>query len=231
VSAETILKALTHPSGGLTPPLAFIGAWAASLSSEVRASLIAIDPWTLLREDLTTWAATDLAALIDSLLAWVEQGRHCEYFFGLAETFEPDLLASVREQYPWLQHVFVDGGYAGEKLLEALKDQGDWTIEIINRSDTAKGFVLLPRRWVVERTFAWLNRNRRLAKDVEATTESAVTWLYIASVKLMSRRLASARATQMAYFWAKSGLWRYEPDSSRTLILCALECAEFARTR
>jgi transposase len=49
-----------------------------------------------------------------------------------------------------------------------------------------------PRRWVVEHTFAWLNRNRRLAKDVEATIESAVTWLYIASVKLMSRRLAAA---------------------------------------
>jgi transposase len=54
------------------------------------------------------------------------------------------------------------------------------------------GFVLLPRRWVVERTFAWLNRNRCLAKDVEATTESSVTWLYIASVKLMSQRLARA---------------------------------------
>jgi transposase len=69
---------------------------------------------------------------------------------------------------------------------------GDWTIEIIKRSDAAKGFVLLPRRWVVERPFAWLNRNRRLAKDFEASAESAVTWLYIASVKLMSRRLAAA---------------------------------------
>jgi len=52
--------------------------------------------------------------------------------------------------------------------------------------------VLLPRRWVVERTFAWLNRNRRLAKDFEATLESALAWLFIASVKLMSRRLARA---------------------------------------
>jgi transposase len=67
----------------------------------------------------------------------------------------------------------------------------DWTIEIVKRSDVAKGVVLLPRRWVVERTLAWLNRNRRLAKDVEATIESAVTWLYIAGVKLMSRRLAA----------------------------------------
>lgn len=88
VPPQTILKALTHPSGGLIPPLAITGAWAASLSPEVRATLIATDPWVLLRGDLTKWAATDLAALIDSLLAWVEQGRHFEYFFGLTETYE-----------------------------------------------------------------------------------------------------------------------------------------------
>jgi transposase len=104
----------------------------------------------------------------------------------------PSLLASIRVLYPWLRHVFADAGYAGEKLKGALKGLGDWTLEIIRRSDAAKGFVLLPRRWVVERTFAWLNRNRRLAKDVEASIESAEAWLYIASVKLMSRRLAVA---------------------------------------
>src|ERR1700712_3782641 len=93
---------------------------------------------------------------------------------------------------PWLRHVFADGGYAGDKLKNALTEHGEWTIEIVKRSDTAKGFVLLPRRWVVERTLAWLNRNRRLAKDVERTIESAAAWLYIASVKLMSRRLAVA---------------------------------------
>jgi transposase len=103
----------------------------------------------------------------------------------------PELLASVRDAFPWLRHVFADGAYAGDKLKDALKDIGDWTIEIVKRPDAAKGFVLLPRRWVVERTFAWLNRNRRLAKDFEATIESAVTWLYIASVQLMSRRLAA----------------------------------------
>ena len=103
----------------------------------------------------------------------------------------PGLLASVRSLYPWLRHVFADGGYAGDKLMGALEGLGNWTIEIVKRSDAAQGFVLLPRRWVVERTIAWLNRNRRLAKDVEATIESSVTWLYIASVKLMSRRLAA----------------------------------------
>jgi transposase len=102
------------------------------------------------------------------------------------------LLASVRSAFPWLRHVFADSAYAGDKLKGALEDLGNWTIEIVKRSDLAKGFVLLPRRWVVERTLAWLNRNRRLAKDFEATTESSVTWLFIASVKLMSRRLAVA---------------------------------------
>jgi transposase len=102
----------------------------------------------------------------------------------------PWLLESVRDAFPWLRHVFADAAYAGEKLDSALKKIGKWTIEIVKRCDANKGFVLLPRRWVVERTFAWLNRNRRLAKDFEATIESAMTWLYIASVKLMSRRLA-----------------------------------------
>jgi transposase len=104
----------------------------------------------------------------------------------------PVLLGLIRSAFPWLRHVFADGGYAGNKLRNALRSIGRWTIEIVKRSDTAKGFKLLPRRWVVERTIAWLNRNRRLAKDFEATIESAETWLMIASVKLLSRRLARA---------------------------------------
>jgi transposase len=104
----------------------------------------------------------------------------------------PILLASVRSAFPWMRHIFADGAYAGDKLKAALATLGKWTIEIVKRSDAAKGFVLLPRRWVVERTIAWLNRNRRLAKDFECTVESALTWLYIASVKLMARRLAAA---------------------------------------
>ena len=102
----------------------------------------------------------------------------------------PALLASVRTLFPWLRHVFADGGYAGPKLETALARIGTWTLEIVKRSDAAKGFELLPRRWVVERTIAWLNRNRRLAKDFEATVESAVAWIFVASVKLLSRRVA-----------------------------------------
>jgi transposase len=104
----------------------------------------------------------------------------------------PLLLEEMRDKYPWLRHVFADGGYAGQKLLTALEKIGEWTIEIIKRSDTAVGFVVLPRRWVVERTIAWLNRNRRLAKDFEASIESAVAWIMIASVKLLTRRVARA---------------------------------------
>ena len=104
----------------------------------------------------------------------------------------PALLASIRHAFPWLRHVFADGGYAGPKLTGALAKLGAWTLEIVRRSDAAKGFVLLPRRWVVERTFAWLGRNRRLAKDFEKTIESAEAWLLIASIQLLSRRIARA---------------------------------------
>jgi transposase len=104
----------------------------------------------------------------------------------------PDLIHSMRTTFPWLRHVFADGGYAGPKLEAALSKLGKWTLAIIKRSDVAKGFELLPRRWVVERTIAWLNRNRRLAKDFEATIESATAWIMIASVKLLSRRVARA---------------------------------------
>lgn len=102
----------------------------------------------------------------------------------------PSVLASIRDSFPWLRFVFADGGYAGQKLAAALKKIGKWTLEIVKRSDHAKGFKLLPRRWVVERTFAWLGRNRRLAKDVEATIASATAWIWIASIQLMTRRLA-----------------------------------------
>jgi putative transposase len=101
------------------------------------------------------------------------------------------LIGSVGGLYPWLRHVFANGGYAGDKL-KVPRKVDDWPIEIVKRSDTAKGFVLLPRRWVVERTIAWLNRNRRLAKDIESTT----AWLYIARVKLMARRLTRLEVTR-----------------------------------
>ena len=77
-------------------------------------------------------------------------------------------------------------------MRKALRKFGNWTIEIARRMAGTVGFEVLPRRWVVERTLAWLNRNRRLAKDFEATIASAKAWLYLASVQLLIRRLARA---------------------------------------
>jgi transposase len=85
----------------------------------------------------------------------------------------PLVLKAARWLYPWLRHVSADGGYAGKKLANALLGQGTWTLDIIRRSDQAEGFVLRPRRRVVARALAWLNRNRRLAKDFEAAIETA----------------------------------------------------------
>ena len=102
------------------------------------------------------------------------------------------VLASIRRLYPWLRHVFADGGYAGDKLRDALSALGRWTVQIIKRTDTAQGFEVLPRRWVVERTFAWLGRCRRLAKDYEATIESATAWTLIAHLRRLTRVIARA---------------------------------------
>jgi transposase len=101
-----------------------------------------------------------------------------------------DVLKAIRQRFPWLRHVFADGGYAGPKLRNAMASHGAWTIEIIKRSDTAKGFEILPRRWVIERTFAWLGRCRRLAKDWEASVSSSAAWALIASIRMVTRRTA-----------------------------------------
>jgi putative transposase len=96
----------------------------------------------------------------------------------------PMVLKSLRRRWPWLRHIFADGGYAGPKLKAAMAGHGAWTIDIIKRSDVAKGFEVLPRRWVVERTFAWLGRCRRLAKDRERTIASATAMAFLAHIRL-----------------------------------------------
>ena len=73
---------------------------------------------------------------------------------------------------------------------------GHWELEIVKRSDTAKGFVLLPRRWVVERTLSWLGRCRRLSKHVENLAKSALTFLWLAMIRLMMRRIARLQLQQ-----------------------------------
>jgi transposase len=100
------------------------------------------------------------------------------------------LLRIIGRMFPKLRHVFADRVYRGPKLPNAIADLGKWTIEIVTRSQSVGTFKPEPRRWVVERTFAWFGRNRRLAKDFEASIASAEAWVLIASVRLMSRRLA-----------------------------------------
>ena len=109
------------------------------------------------------------------------------------------VIEAIHQLFPWLRHLFADSVYNGPNLREALAKFGKWTIEVVKRAADAAGFVLLPRRWVVERTLAWLNRNRRLAKDFEATIASAKAWVYIASVQLLARRLASTAHNHHEY--------------------------------
>lgn len=100
------------------------------------------------------------------------------------------LLATLRRRFPRLRHILADRVYRGEQLLRAIAPLGEWTVEIIQRPAGVKGFQLLPRRWVVERTFAWFGRCRRLTKDFDGTIDSAIAWLLLAHIRLLSRRLA-----------------------------------------
>jgi putative transposase len=102
------------------------------------------------------------------------------------------LLASLRHSFPKLRHIFADRVYRGDKLRNAIAAFGRWRIEIVTRSERVGTFKPEPKRWVIERTFAWLGRNRRLAKDFEKTIASSEAWFLVASIRLLSRRLARA---------------------------------------
>ena len=100
------------------------------------------------------------------------------------------LLERLRTKFPKLRHVFADRIYRGDQLVKAVAHCGRWTIQIVERPPGVKGFQLLPRRWVVERTFAWFARCRRLAKDFEGSIATATAWLLVAHLRLLTRRLA-----------------------------------------
>ena len=100
------------------------------------------------------------------------------------------LLATLFGMFPFLVKLYADGGYQGPQFQEALKRVLSLAeLEIVKRSDQVKGFVVLPKRWVVERSLAWLNRCRRLAKDWENLNVKARAFLLLASIRLMVRRL------------------------------------------
>jgi transposase len=98
----------------------------------------------------------------------------------------------IRERFPWLQLVWADGGYNARQVNEAAARQPGLRVEIVKRNDDVKGFVVLPRRWVVERTFSWFGRNRRLAKDYENLADTLTAFVTLAAIQLGLRRLARA---------------------------------------
>ena len=96
------------------------------------------------------------------------------------------LLKTSRKAFPFVELAFAGSAYAAQRV----QDATSIAIEVVKKHPDQAGFAVLPRRWVVERFFAWINRNRRLAKDFEATIESAEAFLYAASVMFLTRRLA-----------------------------------------
>lgn len=110
-----------------------------------------------------------------------------------ADVQDRDALAlkDVHAKSPFVKLAFVDGGYQGDEAQRAAFEVSRIAIAVVKRTDKqVNGFLVLPKRWVVERTFGWINRSRRLAKDFEATIESALAWLQIALAFLIIRRLA-----------------------------------------
>ena len=102
------------------------------------------------------------------------------------------LLSTLLGLFPFLEKLFADSAYQGPVFHKALASiLPNLETEIVKRSDTAKGFVTLPKRWIVERSIAWLNRCRRLAKDWENLNFSGIIFLRLASIRLMLRKLCN----------------------------------------
>jgi putative transposase len=102
------------------------------------------------------------------------------------------VLEMLKDKFKRLRLVWADGGYAGKLIswVSDLRRRGKLRLEIVKRTDDMKGFKLLPHRWVVERTFGWLGRFRRLSKDYEYRTDSSEAMIYIVMIRTMARRLA-----------------------------------------
>ena len=99
------------------------------------------------------------------------------------------VLARLVGKFPRLAKIWVDGGYAGQ-VIDWAKEHGGWVLEVVKRPKDSEGFTVLPKRWIVERTFAWLGRARRLSKDYEGLAETSEAWIHIAMIHLMLKRLA-----------------------------------------
>ena len=100
------------------------------------------------------------------------------------------VFSKLKGKFPRLKLIWADGGYSGQ-LVDWVLQFGKWILEIVNRPKDQKGFVVLPRRWVVERTFAWLGRYRRLSKDYEHLCDTSESMIQIAMIHLMLKRLSA----------------------------------------
>lgn len=101
------------------------------------------------------------------------------------------LLSRVLGWFSWLRRMWVDGGYSGPDFAQWVRGlRPKLQVEVVKRSDDTSGFTVLPKRWVVERTFGWLMRHRRLVRDYERQETSAEAWIYIAMIRIQLRRLA-----------------------------------------
>jgi transposase len=102
------------------------------------------------------------------------------------------VLSTLFGLFPFLQKLFADGGYQGPQFANAVvKVLPSLKIEIVKRTDAAAGFEIVPKRWIVERTIAWLNRCRRLAKDWECLNRKALAFLRLSSIRLMLRKICN----------------------------------------
>jgi transposase len=102
------------------------------------------------------------------------------------------VIDKIRRRFPWLELIWADGGYNAWQVEAAVAKVSLQRMEIVKRSDDMMGFVVVPRRWVVERTFSWFGRNRRLAKDFENLAETVAAFVTLASIQLALRRLVTA---------------------------------------
>lgn len=107
------------------------------------------------------------------------------------------LQRALAQHFGRLVLIWADGGYTGQDFCDWVLEHCGWLVEIVKRSDDADGFVVLPRRWVVERTFGWLYRFRRLSKDYEVLSETSEAWIYAAMVRIMLQRLARDTAVYL----------------------------------
>jgi len=101
------------------------------------------------------------------------------------------VLAKLRGAFPRLRLIWADSAYAGQLIAWVAAFAG-WVLQIVKRSDDTQGFVVQPHRWIVERTFGWLSKYRRLAKDYEETCKSSEAWIRLAMIHLMVRRLQTS---------------------------------------